>query len=66
LRQYWGSKDENGHVYVHITLYSSSLLKENINFKDDIVEICDGGCSILNVIVDLETGLITITSNGLA
>ena len=64
-RQYWGRVNEKGHILVNIYLISNNLT-EDINMEDDIIEIHDGGCGVIFLIVDLEEDSFIIRVNGVA
>ena len=65
IRQYWGSVNENGHVIVNICLVKKSVAK-NENLEDDILYFLDGGCEIIDVIVDINEGTYSIIPHGYA
>lgn len=64
-RQYWGTINEEGHIIVNIYLINNKLLKQ-INIMEDIINIQDGGCDVICLCIDLETGGIAIEINGVA
>ena len=66
-RQYWGSIDERGHIIVNMQLIKKSLAKQiQLENEKEIVSICDGGCDVIDVTVDLDDGTYRIVPNGYA
>ncbi len=66
-RQYWGSIDERGHIIVNMQLIKKSLAKQiQLENEKGLVSICDGGCEIIQVEVDLNDGTYHIVPNGYA
>ena len=64
-RQYWGNINQEGHIVINILLIHNRLAKE-INTEEDIASICDGGCDVINVMIDIEDAQIIIKPNGVA
>lgn len=64
-RQYWGTISKKGHIIVNIYLISSDLA-DYINLEEDIINMCDGGCDFIYIMVDIEEETIVIKPNGVA
>lgn len=64
-RQYWGTINEKGHIIVNIYLINGDWA-DYLNLEEDIINIYDGGCDFIYIMVDVEDETIVIKPNGLA